>query len=119
VKERFESERKDLANTRSYCGNLPIYIYTSFKTRSYRSSALVAQLVARRSDKAKVIGSSPVESTLPIFLSLVSISFKIHLYRLESEPFFFLNLSNRRGFKQIQVLNILKQEANAELPFTQ
>ncbi len=26
-------------------------------------SALVAQLVARRSDKAKVIGSSPVEST--------------------------------------------------------
>ena len=30
------------------------------------STALVAQLVARRSDKAKVIGSSPVESTFPV-----------------------------------------------------
>ena len=33
----------------------------NFKTIVHR--ALVAQLVARRSDKAKVIGSSPVEST--------------------------------------------------------
>ena len=33
----------------------------NFKTVVHR--ALVAQLVARRSDKAKVIGSSPVEST--------------------------------------------------------
>ena len=32
----------------------------------YLSTALVAQLVARRSDKAKVIGSSPVESTFPV-----------------------------------------------------
>ena len=32
----------------------------------YPSTALVAQLVARRSDKAKVIGSSPVESTFPV-----------------------------------------------------
>jgi hypothetical protein len=31
--------------------------------------ALLAQLVARGSDKAKVIGSSPVESNLILFLA--------------------------------------------------
>ena len=39
-----------------------VYI-AKFSFISHLSTALVAQLVARRSDKAKVIGSSPVEST--------------------------------------------------------
>ncbi len=37
--------------------------YNLISLTNIRATALVAQLVARRSDKAKVIGSSPVEST--------------------------------------------------------
>ena len=39
----------------------------------HQSTALVAQLVARRSDKAKVIGSSPVESTYISYFFLTQI----------------------------------------------
>ena len=51
------------------------YLDLDFNPGLHRSTALVAQLVARRSDKAKVIGSSPVESTFHFLVAVIQFSF--------------------------------------------